>query len=179
MLKRLLVTIVLFGSCATSFAYQLLNEEETVTQQRQIAAYNVEKAKQNFFKKIEDCTEASKKESLLPNDFSSISLNEKEIKTIILYFSAKTMQGCVGDAENKYLMAEMIAREFDVDEYSVKTDPDAYKILVTGAGLSANVVRYTPDYLAIDANKRVKLEKITKLKTVFDLDKSIANLLKK
>lgn len=179
MLKRLLIFATLFNFCGNSFAYQFLSGEEATTQQKQIAGSLVEKAKQNFYKIFEECSNTADNNSLSPNDFSSIPLNEKELEAIVLYFSAKTLQACVEEAENKYLMAEMVARRFGVYEYSVQNDPSAAKIVSTGAGLSAKTVEYTPDYLTIAPDKRQKLEKITKLKSVFNLESSKTNLLKK
>lgn len=179
MLKRLLITIFFLGICINSFSYQLLNEKETTLQQKQLAATLVEKAKKNYLNKVQGCLDASKKNSLTPQDFSAITLDEKELKTVILYFSAKTLKACAGEAEDNYLMAEMVAREFKVDGYSLIDDPDAGKILATGAALSVSLIKYMPDYLAIDAIKREKLEKIPSLNTVFDIESSITNLLEK
>lgn len=178
MFKRLLIIAMAFSFCNHSMAYQLLDEEETRKQQTQIAAYLVEEAKKAFFDKTDECMELSKKATLLPVDFSNIELNEKELKTIILYFSAKTMKECVGEKEDKYLMAGMLARNFNVNDYSKKDDKQADRILARGTVFSISYIMYMPDYLAIDQNKRKEIEKIPKLKKVFNLDASIDALLK-
>lgn len=178
MFKRLLIIVTAFSFCNHSIAYLLLDDEETAKQQTQIAEYFVEQAKDRFLAKTQDCFDISSKKTLLPVDFSNIQLNKKELKAVILYFSAKRMRECIGDKEDKYLMAQMVARNFNVNSYSKNDDKQADRILAKGASLSIIEIKYTPDYLAIDVNKRKEIEKISKLKSLFNLDTSIEALLK-
>lgn len=166
--------------CLCSFqcdAYQLLSDEQAADQQTKIAKENLDKAQEAYLSKYNECIEHSKGNILNPVDFKGIELSEKELKAIILYFSAKNYRTCVGDLTDKYVTAINVARNFNVPEYSIKDDPESENSIYVGAPLAIDEIKYLPDYLQIDQSKREKLEKITKLKKVFDISASKNNLL--
>lgn len=158
-------------------AYQFLSDEQALSQQIKIAKDNLDKAQEAYLIKYNDCIEQSKNNILTPIDFKGIELTEKELKAIVLYFSAKNYRACVGDFVDKYVTAINVARSFNVPKYSVKDDPESENSIYVGAPLAIDEVRYLPDYLQIEQAKREQLEKIAKLKKVFDLSTSKNNLL--
>lgn len=167
MFKQLMLLPLIFSSYV--MAYQLITDEEATKQQTQIAAYQVEEAKQDYFTAHERCVKQAEQNVLAVNDFKGIQLTGKELKATILYFSAKNFKTCMGDNADKYLMAINVARYFDVAEYSKKDDPSSDKSLARAAALAIDEVKYYPDYLAIDKSKREALEKIANLNKVFNL----------
>lgn len=152
-----------------SFAYHFLTDEEAEKQQIKIATSNLEQAQKNYFDKYNECIEQSKNNILSVSDFKDIQLNEKELKAIISYHSAKNYKKCVGNLEDKYLLAINVARAFNVPDYSVNDDPSSNKSIYLASTLSIDEVKFYPDYMQIDQAKREAIEKIPSINKVFHI----------
>lgn len=171
------ILIIVCCSLATpTFAYQFLTEEEAAQQQMQIAAANIEQAKQAYLARYSECIEQSKQNILSAADFKHIALDDKELRAVISYFAAKTHRECVGDKAEKYLMAINVARCFKVPEYSVVDDPSSERSRYLAIPLAVDEIYYYPDYLQIAKDKREAIEQIPSIKQVFHITKSFEAL---
>lgn len=167
-----ILTILLCVFSAEAFAYEFLSVEQALEQQTRLAADNLEKAEKAYLNKYSDCIERSKKNILSPKDFKNIQLNEKELRAVVLYFSAKTHRECVGDVAEKYLQAINVARYFNVPEYSVEDDPRSENSISLATSLAIDEIKFYPDYMQIDKSKREAIEKIPSINKVFHITNS-------
>lgn len=175
-MSKKLIYLLFFLFSNQLFAYQFLSDEEAKEQQIKIASSNLEAAQKAYFDKYSECIEQSKNNILSANDFKSIPLTEKELKSIISYYSSKNYKICVGELEDKYLLAINVARAFSVPNYSVKDDPESNKSINLASTLSIDEVAFYPDYMQIPESKRILIEKIPNINNVFDVKKSFKAL---
>lgn len=163
-----------------SFAsHGLISNEERNNELKKIASTNLEKARESYINKYHSCIDKSKKSNLDKQDFSKLNLTNEELKIVILYFSAKTMRECVSDSLDNYIIATNLARDFDVDGYSIKDDPNADKSKYDADTLAIDNIKFLPDFLKIPKNTRKQLEEIKALKQVFTIETAVEDLIKK
>ncbi|WP_374421453.1 hypothetical protein [Chromobacterium sp.] len=112
---------------------------------------------------------------LPPDTFAGLEISRDEQIAALAYFRNKNDRTCLGQVEEEFLQATLLAREAKLPAYSAKDDPGAEQILTALLSRTLALKRERP-YLRLAPALRRQLEALPVLQHNFDPFQSIRSL---